>query len=188
MIILSHRRPPSLLRPVMANKLAIVALAAAAVAAAPALAQEAPSPSPGSQQALRVCDDAAGPFWTVFVPFLEGCEVLSHQGLLVPQDVAIDTECVELADCLDLTQGSPRERRATSDADDLLHPANHSGDPNLRSCDPLRAKIPTQTGRRSCRGGAQGYPWGACAQGEAIIATPRGSPTTRARVWHVPDI
>ena len=56
----------------MANKLAIVALAAAAVAAAPALAQEAPSPSPGSQQALRVCDDAAGPFWTVFVPFLEG--------------------------------------------------------------------------------------------------------------------
>jgi hypothetical protein len=33
----------------MANKLAIVALAAAAVAAAPALAQEAPSPSPGSQ-------------------------------------------------------------------------------------------------------------------------------------------
>ena len=83
----------------MANKLAIVALAAAAVAAAPALAQEAPSPSPGSQQALRVCDDAAGPFWTVFVPFLEGCEVLSHQGLLVPQDVAIDTECVELDVC-----------------------------------------------------------------------------------------
>jgi Cu/Zn superoxide dismutase len=32
--------------------------------------------------------------------FLEGCEVLSHQGLLVPQDVAIDTECVELDVCL----------------------------------------------------------------------------------------
>ena len=48
-IIRFHRRTPSLLRPVMANKLAIVALAAAAVAAAPALAQEAPSPSPGSQ-------------------------------------------------------------------------------------------------------------------------------------------
>ena len=80
----------------MANKLAIVALAAAAVAAAPALAQEAPSPSPGSQQALfRVCVDTP----PAKNAFLEGCEVLSHQGLLVPQDVAIDTECVELDVC-----------------------------------------------------------------------------------------
>ena len=121
MIILSHRRPPSLLRPVMANKLAIVALAAAAVAAAPALAQEAPSPSPGSQQALRVCEGhPAGPD-----KFLAGCEELhvaqESWGFIVDGKF-----CVVLDDCLDLTQGSPRERRATSDADDLLHPANRS--------------------------------------------------------------
>ena len=105
----------------MANKLAIVALAAAAVAAAPALAQEAPSPSPGSQQALRVCEGhPAGPD-----KFLAGCEELhvaqESWGFIVDGKF-----CVVLDDCLDLTQGSPRERRATSDADDLLHPASRS--------------------------------------------------------------
>ena len=90
-IIRFHRRTPSLLRPVMANKLAIGALAAAAVAAAPALAQEAPSPSPGSHQALRVCADAARE------NALEGCEAL--KGLLEAQDVAI--ECVVLDGCLE---------------------------------------------------------------------------------------
>ena len=105
----------------MANKLAIGALAAAAVAAAPALAQEAPSPSPGSHQALRVCEGhPAGPD-----KFLAGCEELhvaqESWGFIVDGKF-----CVVLDDCLDLTQGSPRERRATSDADDLLHPANRS--------------------------------------------------------------
>ena len=171
----------------MANKLAIGALAAAAVAAAPALAQEAPSPSPGSHQALRVCVDAARE------NALEGCEelkkVLSEYNSDLPylaQEVAI--ECVVLDGCLEadgpLIKVRPiKQRQTTNNADDL---------PSLfhdtRAPAPARAKIPTQTGRRSCRGGAQGYPWGACAQGEAIIATPRGSPTTRARVWHVPDI
>ena len=158
----------------MANKLAIIALAAAAVAAAPALARgRGGGRRPRPRQALRVCVDAAGEN-----AFLEGCEVLSHQGLLVPQDVAIDTECVELADCLDLTQGSPRERRATSDAmiycilrieKRSLSAILRSFFTDTRAPAPARAKIPTQTGRRSCRGGAQGYPWGACAQGEAII-------------------
>ena len=158
----------------MANKLAIVALAAAAVAAAPALAQEAPSPSPGSQsQALRVCADAARE------NALEGCEAL--KGLLEAQDVAIDTECVELDVCR-RPRDKVRPGSAGPQATQMIYCILRT-DPYLRPCDPslfhdtrapapARAKIPTQTGRRSCRGGAQGYPWGACAQGEAIIATP----------------
>ena len=82
----------------MANKLAIIALAAAAVAAAPALAQEAPSPSPGltPNMYLRVCDDAAGPN-----AFLEGCEELhvaqESWGFIVEGKF-----CVVLDDCLDV--------------------------------------------------------------------------------------
>ena len=166
----------------MANKLAIGALAAAAVAAAPALAQEAPSPSPG-HQALRVCADSARE------NALEGCEAL--KGLLEAQDVAI--ECVVADGCLEAEGPLIKVRpgsagpQATQMIYCILRINQGSKSAILRSF-ALRAKIPTQTGRRSCRGGAQGYPWGACAQGEAIIATPRGSPTTRARVWHVPDI
>ena len=169
----------------MANKLAIGALAAAAVAAAPALAQEAPSPSPGSHQALRVCADAARE------NALEGCEAL--KGLLEAQDVAI--ECVVLDGCLEAEGPLAKVRlgsagpQATQMIYCILRIEKRSSSAILRYFRaPVRAKIPTQTGRRSCRGGAQGYPWGACTQGEAIIATQRGSPTTRARVWHVPDI
>ena len=162
----------------MANKLAIVALAAVAVAAAPALARgRGGGRRPRPRQALRVCVDAAGEN-----AFLEGCEVLSHQGLLVPQDVAIDTECVELDVCRrprDKVRPGSAGPQATQMIYCILRIDPRSKSAILRSFftdtrapAPARAKIPTQTGRRSCRGGAQGYPWGACAQGEAIIATP----------------
>ena len=167
----------------MANKLAIGALAAAAVAAAPALAQEAPSPSPGSHQALRVCVDAARE------NALEGCEELkkvlsnsAYQNAYLAQEVAI--ECVVLDGCLEADGPLIKVRPGSAgpQATQMIYCILRT-DPYLRPCDPslfhdtrapapARAKIPTQTGRRSCRGGAQGYPWGACAQGEAIIATP----------------
>ena len=159
----------------MANKLAIGALAAAAVAAAPALAQDAPSPSPG-HQALRVCADAARE------NALEGCEAL--KGLLEAQDVAI--ECVVADGCLEAEGPLIKVRpgsagpQATQMIYCILRIEKRSLSAILYA--PARANIPSQTGRRSCRGGAQGYPWGACAQGEAIIATHVGPPP-RVRVY-----
>ena len=159
----------------MANKLAIGALAAAAVAAAPALAQEAPSPSPGSHQALRVCVDAARE------NALEGCEELkkvlsnsAYQNAYLAKDVAI--ECVVADGCLEAEGPLIKVRlgsagpQATQMIYCILRIEKRSLSAILYA--PARANIPSQTGRRSCRGGAQGYPWGACAQGEAIIATP----------------
>ena len=117
----------------MANKLAIVALAAVAVAAAPALARgRGGGRRPRPRQALRVCVDAAGEN-----AFLEGCEVLSHQGLLVPQDVAIDTECVELDVCR-----RPRDKVRPGSAGPqatrlFIASCESKSDPYLRSCDPF---------------------------------------------------
>ena len=162
----------------MANKLAIIALAAAAVAAAPALAQEAPSPSPGltPNMYLRVCDDAAGPN-----AFLEGCEEL-HVAQESWGFIVEGKYCVVLDDCLDVkVRPGSAGPQATQMIYCILRIEKRSLSAILYA--PARAKVPTQTGRRSCRGGAQGYPWGACAQGEAIIATPLHlSPTTHARI------
>ena len=176
----------------MANKLAIVALAAAAVAAAPALAQEAPSPSPGltPNMYLRVCDDAAGPN-----AFLEGCEVLSHQGLLVPQDVAIDTECVELDVCRrprDKVRPGSAGPQATQMIYCILRIEKRSLSAILRSFAFSRHARACARARENSHAdrppqlswGRTGLPMGRLRPRRSY----NSHSTTRARVWHVPDI
>ena len=160
----------------MANKLAIGALAAAAVAAAPALAQEAPSPSPG-HQALRVCADAARE------NALEGCEAL--KGLLEAKDVAI--ECVVADGCLEAEGPLIKVRpgsagpQATQMIYCILRIDPRSKSAILRSFarENSHADRPPQLSW-----GRTGLPMGRLRPRRSY----NSHSTTRARVWHVPDI
>ena len=181
----------------MANKLAIGALAAAAVAAAPALAQEAPSPSPGSHQALRVCADAARE------NALEGCEELkkvlsnsAYQNAYLAQEVAI--ECVVLDGCLEADGPLIKVRpgsagpQATQMIYCILRIEKRSLSAILRSFAFSRHARACARARENSHAdrppqlswGRTGLPMGRLRPRRSY----NSHSTTRARVWHVPDI